>query len=149
MSIKLIAGSLAAFRLVKRYRKIIFCFILAVIISMVISLIIGKIYQHWDNDPERGAMPIENALFGENYSTPVYLDQGWDEADSLWFYNTTQGSGMLPYDFFMVLEQADSTELLRDPNHMDAFRYLPQKPTFFNPDGLPVGFVKDVYQGMD
>ena len=149
MSIKMIAGSLAAFRLVKRYRKIIFCFILAVIISMVISLIIGKIYQHWDNDPERGAMPIENALFGESYSTPVYLDQGWDEADSLWFYNTTQGSGMLPYDFFMVLEQAGATALLRDPNNMDAFRYLPQKPTFFNPDGLPVGFVKDTYQGRD
>lgn len=149
MSIKLIAGSLAAFRLVKRYRKFIFYIILAVIISMMVSLTIGKIYQHWDNDPDRGAMPIENGLFGESYSTPIYLEQGWDAADSLWFYNTTQGSGLLPYDFFLVLEQADATTLLRDPQQMDAFRYLPQKPTFFNPDGLPVGFVKDSYQGMD
>src|SRR5690606_20882768 len=32
---------------------------------------------------------------------------------------------------------------------VDKYRYLPQKPTFFNPDGLPVGFVKDTYQGRD
>lgn len=149
MGINLLTGGFAAFRLIKRHRKIIFWFIFAVIASMMITLAIGKIYQHWDNDPDRGAIPIENGAFGENYSTPIYLDQGWDEADSLWFYNTTQGSGLMPYDFFMVLEQAESNELLRDPNRMDAFRYLPQKPTFFNPDGLPVGFVKDTYRGMD
>src|SRR5690625_7747154 len=32
---------------------------------------------------------------------------------------------------------------------MDYYRYLPQKPTFFNPDGLPVGFVKESYRGKD
>ena len=26
---------------------------------------------------------------------------------------------------------------------------MPQKPTFLNPDGLPVGFTKDTYQGSD
>lgn len=100
-----------------------------------------------DDDPDRGAIAIANGGFGESYDKPIYLDQGWDESDSLWFYYTTQGSGLLPYDFFIALEQADSTELFGSNANIHRYRYLPQKPTFFNPDGLPVGFVKDKYQG--
>lgn len=118
-------------------------------IPMGITLLIGKIYQRWDDDPERGAMAIENGAFSENYSTPIYLDQGWSANDSLWYYNTTQGSALIPYDFFIALEQADSTELFRANSLIDKYRYLPQKPTFFNPDGLPVGFVKESYKGND
>jgi cytochrome c2 len=55
----------------------------------------------------------------------------------------------MPYDFFVALEDESSQELLRSNKNMDKFRYLPQKPTFFNPDGFPVGFVKDTYQGKD
>jgi cytochrome c5 len=114
---------------------------------MFIALAIGKTYQHWDNDKDRGAIAVSNGSFGEDYTTPVYVDQGWKRSDSLWFYNTTQGSNLMPYDIFVELEQADSEELLRSANNMDHFRYLPQKPTFFNPDGLPVGFTKDGYDG--
>ena len=116
---------------------------------MLISLFIGKKYQGWDDDTDRGAIAIEDGAFGESYPTPIYLDQGWDAADSLWFYNTTQGSALLPYDFFIVLEQKDSKDLFRSNSNMDKFRYLPQKPTFFNPDGLAVGFAKETYQGKD
>lgn len=111
--------------------------------------LLGKLYQVWDQDPDRGAIAIENGAFGESYSTPIYLDQGWSESDSLWFYNTTQGSGLLPYDFFLVLEQAEAEELFRANANIDRYRYLPQKPTFFNPDGLPVGFTREDYQGKD
>ncbi|ODS22806.1 ribonuclease E [Candidatus Endobugula sertula] len=124
--------------------------LLGVIVApMLIALAIGKIYQGWDDDPDRGAIPISDGAFGESYSKPIYLDQGWDESDSLWYYNTTQGSGLVPYDFFIVLEEETSEALLRSNKNMDKYRYLPQKPTFFNPDGLPVGFVKDTYQGKD
>jgi cytochrome c5 len=123
--------------------------IAAIIAAMVIALIIGKVYQNWDDDPNRGAIAVSNGEFGEDYSTPVYLDQGWDAAETLWFYNTTQGSALLPYDLFIALEDADSQALFRRTANIDKYRYLPQKPTFFNPDGLPVGFVKDEYQGDD
>ncbi len=109
----------------------------------------GKLYQHWDDDPNRGAIGMAEGAFGESYSTPVYLDQGWDIADSLWYYNATQGSNLLPYDLFVALEQQSSEKLFRSAANMDRYRYLPQKPTFFNPDGLPVGFAKDNYQGKD
>ncbi|HSC68587.1 MAG TPA: di-heme-cytochrome C peroxidase [Cellvibrio sp.] len=118
-------------------------------IPLALGLAIGKLYQSWDDDPDRGAVAIDKGAFGENYSTPIYLDQGWTANDSLWYYNTTQGSALIPYDFFIALEQADSTELFRANSLIDKYRYLPQKPTFFNPDGLPVGFVKESYKGND
>ena len=136
-------------RFIRRHFRTIIKFKIYFFILALIILAVGKTYQRWDDDPERGAVAISNGAHGENYSTPKYLDQGWSESDSLWFYNTTQGSGLLPYDFFLALEQADSTELLRANNNVDKFRYLPQKPTFFNPDGLAVGFVKESYQGQD
>lgn len=127
----------------------LFKWLVFIVILMFISLAFGKLYQHWDDDPDRGAIAIENGAFGENYSTPIYLDQGWSANDSLWYYNTTQGSALLPYDFFIALEQSDSTEAFRANSLIDKYRYLPQKPTFFNPDGLPLGFVKESYKGND
>lgn len=129
--------------------RILVRLLILVAFLMAVVLGIGKAYQHWDDDPERGALAIPQGAFGENYATPIYLDQGWSEADSLWFYNTTQGSGLMPYDFFLALEQTNSDEPFRAAANIDKYRYLPQKPTFFNPDGLPVGFVKESYQGQD
>ncbi|HEY7774892.1 MAG TPA: di-heme-cytochrome C peroxidase [Marinagarivorans sp.] len=138
---------LTLFELVKSHQRKILVAALGVASVMLITLSIGKLYQNWDNDPDRGAVAIDQGAMGESYDTPIYLDQGWDNADSLWFYNTTQGSNVMPYDLFMALEQSDSDALFRSRALIDKYRYLPQKPTFFNPDGLPVGIVKDTYQG--
>ncbi|MCL6415079.1 di-heme-cytochrome C peroxidase [Aestuariirhabdus sp. Z084] len=140
------------------------------VIAPFVGMVIALVYEDWDNDPDRGAIAISNGQFNESFSVPEYLNQGWESHDSLWFYNTTQGSALLPYDFFLALEQPDSRPsvdpetqstqitcerqrktaawLLCDEN-VDRFRYLPQKKTTFNPDALPVGFVKERYQGKD
>ncbi len=136
-------------KLIRSNIKILLAVVIIVAISMFVALGMGKIYQGWDKDPSRGATAIENGEFGEDYSTPIYLDQGWKKSDSLWFYNTTQGSALLPYDLFLVLEQSESEELFRSDANVDKYRYLPQHKTFFNPDALPVGFVKEPYQGKD
>ncbi len=138
-----------AWQLIKSKVKLLAGIVLAMIAVILISLLVTKTYQGWDDDPDRGAIAITGGAFGEDYETPVYLEQGWSENDSLWFYNTTQGSGLIPYDFFLVLEQAGSQELFRSDGNMDRFRYLPQKATFFNEHALSVGFVKDSYQGND
>jgi len=137
------------FRFLKRYTRLLSLIPLLIAIFVIGPIIYAKIYQHWDEDEDRGAIAISDGAYGESYLIPRYLDQGWEEEDSLWFYNTTQGSGLLPYDFFLVLEQAGTEELLRSPKNIDRFRYLPQKKTLFNHDGLPVGFVKETYQGKD
>ncbi len=91
--------------LVIRNLKWVILWLLAVIVVTSFLGIIGaKFYQDWDRDPERGAVSITGGAFGEDYAVPEYLEQGWGEADSLWFYNTTQGSALLPHDFLLALE---------------------------------------------
>jgi len=122
--------------------------LLALTVLAVGPIVFAKIYQRWDNEPDRGAIAMNNGAFGESYSTPTYLDQGWRKFDSLWFYNTSQGSGLMPYDLFMALKGEDGKPF-RSNENIDKYRYLPQKPTFFNPDGLPVGFTKTTYKRKD
>ncbi|GAB1719896.1 MAG: hypothetical protein NTAFB09_16270 [Nitrosospira sp.] len=102
-----------------------------------------------EGDPDRGAATVNQDFFGDRFATVEYLPQNWSATDSLWFYTVTQGSNMMPYDFFMVLEKKGSNELFRSNENMNFYRYLPQKATSGNPDGLPVGFVKDTYKGRD
>jgi cytochrome c5 len=104
-------------------------------------------YSLEETDPTRGAATVSSDVFGDLFKEVKYLNQGWTPADSLWFYTTTQGSDLLPYDFFMALEQANSQEPFRSPENMNRYRYLPQKATHSNPDALPVGMVADHYLG--
>lgn len=106
-------------------------------------------YIYFDSDESRGAVALENSVFDNGYSTPLYLEQNWSARDSLYFYNTTIGSDLIPYDFFLALEQVDSTKLFRDNSHLDQYRFLSQKPTFSNPEGFPVGITKDSFEGAD
>ncbi len=126
--------------------------ILVVIVALV--FVIGKVrhsLEYADSDPDRGALTSGMAqpdAMGDAYTQVIYpADQGWGAVESLWFYNTTQGSNMLPYDFFLHLEQAGSETLFRDAANINDYRYLVQKATHSNPDGLPLGFVRDTYQG--
>jgi hypothetical protein len=100
-----------------------------------------------DSAPDRSAAIVSNDPMGDSYSKVVYLNQNWTAADSLWFYNTTQGSDLMPYDFFLALEEEKTERLFRSPENMNRYRYLPQKASSSNPDGLPVGMVADMYLG--
>ncbi|MDO9310059.1 MAG: di-heme-cytochrome C peroxidase, partial [Nitrosomonas sp.] len=123
--------------------------ILILSILAIIWLVTGiswRTYELRDIDPNRGAITNGIDKFGDQFSQIVYLDQGWSAADSLWFYNTTQGSNLLPYSFFLVLEQSDSSALFRSDENIDRYGYLPQRSTASNPDGLPVGMVRDEYR---
>lgn len=130
-----------------------FFLLVLALLPTTLVLLAGKVYQHADRDEHRGAIAVSDATLGDDHDVPRYIQQGWGRADSLWFYNVTQGSNVIPYDFFLELEQVDSSEqsivLFRDNTNMDRFRYLLQKPSLFNPNGLPVGFVKDSYQNKD
>ncbi len=101
-------------------------------------------------DDDRGAFTIDNTdIFGDLAKNVVYPDQNWDPSDSLWFYNTTQGSNLIDYEIFLSLELANSDKLFRSNENMRKYRYLLQNPTWDNPEGLPVGWVYDSYDGND
>jgi len=94
-----------------------------------------------DVGPTRDAFVATQDPFGEPVTNVVYLGQNWSPAQSVQFYFTPQGSQILPYDWFLALEQPDSTTPFRDNQNILKYRYLPQNPDSMNPDGLPVGFV--------
>jgi len=100
------------------------------------------------DDDRNGDIAVAD-IFDDVTNEIVYLDQNWDAQDSVWFYNTTQGSNLLPYELFLYLEQAGNTTLFRNSDNLRRYRYLIQKPNYANPDGLPVGIVKDTYQGKE
>ena len=50
------------------------------------------------------------------------LEQNWTDVESNWFYNVPQGSRLLPYDWFLHLEQVGSQDRFRNANHIRAVR---------------------------
>lgn len=119
-------------------------------LGLLVAALIHYGAQRWDDDPDRGAIAMPQVdQFGDSFSQVSYLNpvQGWTPRQSLWFYTTTQGSNLLPYSFFLNLEQTGSQELFRSQANMNHYRYLVQKPTYSNPDGLPVGMVANSYRG--
>lgn len=136
------------------FAKVRVIYVLAILASIAVIFVAANWIAPWQDTDRIGAakpMPDRDAM-GDSYQKVVYLGnggQGWTPADSLWFYNSSQGSDLLPYDFFLVLTKPGSDELVRSDANMNNFRYLPQNATHSNPDALPVGFVKDSYKGKD
>jgi hypothetical protein len=92
--------------------------------------------------PQKGTQ-IENAKpVSDAYGHVIELEQGWTDDIQQAFYDTPQGSEMLPYAWFLALEQKDSATPFRNPANIDRFRFLPRKASPSNPDGLPVGWTK-------
>ena len=76
------------------------------------------------------------------------LKQNWEDDVANEFYNMPQGSRLLPYDWFLHLEQAGSETKFRDNGHIRSLGYIPRMLDLKNPDGLPIGFIDDApYEG--
>ena len=76
-------------------------------------------------------------------AAPVQLPQGWTAVERELWWNSPQGSRIVPYDWFLKLEQSASPELFAAPAHMAAYGYLPSPAHALNPDALPIGFAKE------
>jgi hypothetical protein len=87
-------------------------------------------------------MECDKGTFDGAIAGEVVVPQNWNCRDRQEFRFTDQGSQIIPYVWFLHLEQAGSTAKFAAPVNMNRFRYLPQKPTKMNPDGLPIGFTR-------
>jgi hypothetical protein len=67
----------------------------------------------------------------------------WTQEQRERFWFTPQGSQVLPYAWFLALEQADRSGLFRAADHMEQLGYIPVEASTWNPDGLPIGFTRD------
>jgi mono/diheme cytochrome c family protein len=72
---------------------------------------------------------------------PQFVNQGWTSQERQTFYTTTQGSQMMPMDWFMALEQSNGDPFTKD---LTRYGFLPSS---VNPNGLPVGFTLDSQAG--
>jgi processive rubber oxygenase RoxA-like protein len=81
----------------------------------------------------------------DSQSGPISLDQGWTERERTWFYSTTQGSQLLPYSWYLALEQPGGGAPF-NADHLRRYGYLENANRASNPDNLPLGFVKDLDQ---
>lgn len=131
------------------FSAIFWLVVIVIAIPLAYISIKENYYDFKDKDIHRGATTVTQDVFSDSFAEVRYLPQNWKPEESLWFYTTTQGSDLLPYDFFLAVEQVGKETLFRDNENINRFRYLPQKPTDRNPDGLPVGFVKDVFHGEE
>ena len=85
------------------------------------------------------------------YQTPpetlISVEQGWTDDQRLHFHHTPQGTRLIPYDWFMALEQPCLSLFECDPfaekTYLARFGFLnSQKDSKLNPDGLPIGFAR-------
>ena len=73
-----------------------------------------------------------------------FLKQGLSEDDRLAYYFLSQGSQLLPYYWFIALENSKNKSLFRSANNMRKLGFIPHaQDASRNPDGLPIGFAKN------
>lgn len=89
------------------------------------------------------AAPPRSLSVSQDITEVHVLAQNWSDEEASWFYNAAQGSKMIPYAWFLHLEQPGSQALFRDAEHFRSLGYLPRTPDADNPDGLPIGFTHD------
>ncbi len=81
----------------------------------------------------------------DSASVPEYLDQGWDHETRMQWWYTSQGSRVLQYQWFLALEEAGSEKLLNSAETYQRLRFVEwPADESWNPDGLPIGFARDV-----
>lgn len=89
------------------------------------------------------SVAISDFVSGDDHDSVTFLKQGWSDLDRLQYYYTSQGTAVLPYDVFLNLENATSTDLFSSDKILTSFGLFSHEadPTY-NPDGLPVGLTK-------
>ena len=75
-------------------------------------------------------------------------NQNWSPGQREWFYHTPQGTELLPYKWFLALEQPrikifGTVPRFSDSSYLARFGFLPDPIGPQNPVGLPVGFAVD------
>ncbi|MFK8165293.1 MAG: di-heme-cytochrome C peroxidase [Lewinella sp.] len=95
-----------------------------------------------EKDPQK-PKPAPPVVVDPSYEDWMYFDQGWSpaERDSFWF--TSQGSRIMPYDWFTALEAPAEEVPFFTASRMSQLGYLPVPASEQNPGGLPIGFSMD------
>jgi len=77
-----------------------------------------------------------------------FAQQNWSQDQREWFYHSAQGTELMPYKWFLALEQPKikifgSVPKFSDTTYLAGFSFLPDSAGPQNPGNLPVGFARD------
>ncbi|HEY6331798.1 MAG TPA: di-heme-cytochrome C peroxidase [Blastocatellia bacterium] len=78
------------------------------------------------------------------YSGTRVLQTEWSDARRERYYQTSQGSLVVPYAWFQALELRTGTQMFASPEVQVTYGLLPDNDPKYNPDQMPVGIVKAV-----
>lgn len=76
-------------------------------------------------------------------AAPAEVPQGWTTENRAQWWNGPQGSLIMPYDWFLKLEQADAPGLFAAPEHLARYGFLASVSGAVNPDRLPIGLSRE------
>lgn len=116
---------------------------IAIAIVFIALLLVGGVYLYLSQPQFRVDVPA--------YQNPpeqlTLADQGWTDDQRLHFHHTSQGTRLVPYDWFMALEQPCLSlfgcDLFTDKTYLARFGFLSsQTDPKLNPNGLPIGFAR-------
>ncbi len=93
---------------------------------------------------------VHNSLEVPKIDRPAqvaWLPQNWTDDQRQHYYHTPQGSELIPYAWFLALEQPRFTLTgappFRDDAYLQGFGFIPDPAYEQNRDALPVGFARD------
>lgn len=78
------------------------------------------------------------------YASFIRLQSQWSESQRERYYQTSQGSLVVPYAWFRALEWRTGTQMFASPEVQTQFGLLPDNDRTYNPDQLPIGIVKEI-----
>src|ERR1700686_121232 len=87
-----------------------------------------------------GKGDAQTATAGGAQPIVTYADQGWSDTDRYSFYTTSQGSVLMPYQWFKALGRLDVDEPFAG-DRLLRYGYLPNEHPKKNLEDLPIGFV--------
>jgi len=98
--------------------------------------------------------PSENMPQYKPVSEVYFSGQNWPADQRQWYYHTSQGTVLLPYKWFMALEQPElkvfgDVPRFHNTSYLARFGFLPGTADYQNPDGLPVGLAKGTVTDLD
>jgi hypothetical protein len=77
------------------------------------------------------------------YANYIELQPEWSKERRQRYYQTSQGSLVIPYPWFKALESRTSNELFSSPEIQGRYGLLPNNDPTYNPDQMPVGLVRE------
>jgi len=111
--------------------------------ALTVILLAGGAYLYLSQPQFRVIVP--------QYQSPpeqlIHAEQGWTDDQRLQFHHTSQGTRLIPYEWFMALEQPCLSlfgcDLFADKAYLARFGFLSsQTDPKLNPAGLPIGFAR-------